>query len=288
MKYVPKEMTTEVNFTKVHPLVNFSSLLGTIAFVGITLYAGLGVVAERLAARIGPETEEKIGNVLFQSMFTDTNFLLDDSRVDYLQTLTESLSPEAGLTHRPSLKVHILEESLPNAMVIPGGYVFVTTGLLAETETENELAFVLAHELGHFQARDPLRGLGRSLVFTVLSSVLGVGNANLPQVFPVVTNLANLQYSRAQEAAADRYALTVILDRYGHGGYSLEFFRKIRTQELDLGAFNPVVEWQSTHPLAEGRIQALERLAEEFQWPMSGTPTALPEGLACPNFDPCQ
>ncbi len=60
-------------------------------------------------------------------------------------------------------------------MVTAGSYLFVTNGLLAAVESENELAFVLAHELGHFHHRDPLQALGRSLVLITLSSLLGLG-----------------------------------------------------------------------------------------------------------------
>ena len=86
----------------------------------------------------------------------------------------------------------------------------MTTALLEEAESENELAFVLAHELGDHVAKDPLKGLERSLVFLTVASALGMGTGNA-DVVTLTGSLTNLHYSRQQETAADLYALEAIV-----------------------------------------------------------------------------
>jgi Zn-dependent protease with chaperone function len=69
-------------------------------------------------------------------------------------------------------KIHIIPDPRINAMALPGGNIVVFSALIKETGSENELAFVLAHELGHFANRDHLRGLGRRLLLLTASAAL--------------------------------------------------------------------------------------------------------------------
>ncbi|MEM1254294.1 MAG: M48 family metallopeptidase [Cyanobacteria bacterium P01_H01_bin.21] len=276
MKYTPREIVDEVNVTPVHPLVNFGYLLGTVAAAGIALYVGLGVAAAQIATRIGPNAEVRVGKVVFEGLFSEADVIQEGSQVEYLRSLAESLHTDA-LAQRPEPQIYILDEPIPNAMVIPGGHIFVTTGLLADIETENELAFVLAHELGHHENRDTLRSLGRTLVFLSLNSFLAIGGVQLPPMLTGSVSLADLHYSRDQEQKADVYALEIMQERYGHIDYALDFFERLNEYELDLGVANQLIEWQSTHPLTESRIEHLEAIATNRGWALEGEPTALPD-----------
>ncbi len=288
MKFVPKEITEEVNVTPVHPLVNLGYLLGTVILAGIVIYAALGIIAGQLVKRIGPETEEKIGASLVGSLGNQTD--ASDSRLDYLQDLTASLQEnvlqtDIDVVDYPPVKISILETLEENAMVTAGSYLIVTEGLLSNVESENELAFVLAHELGHLHSRDPLNALGRSLVLATVSGLLGLGQGATSAVVPNVLNLAERGHSRTQESAADDYAIALTMARYPHAGHSLDFFKRVQSEELDLGIFGPVAEWQQTHPLTDSRIQKIEATFKANGWPLTGTSTPLPQDLECPSFD---
>ena len=282
-KYVPKEITEEVNTTPVHPLVNLANLFAAVAVVSGLIYGGLGIAASQLATRLGPKTEERIGAALTSAFPAKT--AEEDSRAGYLEDLLAKLEAdvdqtELGKAHYPPLKVRILEVDEENAMVTAGSYLFVTDGLLAAVTSENELAFVLAHELGHLQHRDPLRALGRSLVFVTLSSLLGIGQST--SALPSMINLAELSYSRKQETAADDYAQALVVAHYGHGGYSLGFFE--RHLEPNLGALSVVAEWQQKHPMSGDRIRRLEDKFEQKGWLATGKATPLPDAIGCENL----
>jgi len=284
--YVPKEMTEEVNITPIHPLMNLAHLFATVAVTGLLIYGGLGIAASQLATRIGPKTEEKIGAAITASLPVKT--VESDSRVAYLEDLLSELqrsveTAKLGKAEYPPLKVRILEMDAENAMVSAGSYLMVTEGLLAAVTSENELAFVLAHELGHLHHRDPLRAMGRSLVFVALGSLLGIGQST--SALPSVVNLAELSYSRQQETTADDYAQALIVAHYGHGARSLGFFE--RNREPDIGALNKLVEWQQTHPMSSDRIERLKNRFQQKNWPTTGAATPLPENIGCANFTSC-
>lgn len=288
MPYVPKEITEEVNVTPVHPLVNVAYLLATVACVGALIYGGLGLVASQMALRMSRQTEEKIGATLVASLPFEAD--QRDRRVTYLNQLLEKLQAGAAQTVGPAQypppKVSILDMPVENAMVTAGSYLFVTDGLLAAVESENELAFVLAHELGHLHHRDPLQALGRSLVFITLNSLLGLGLG--PRSLAGAVNLAELSYSRQQEIAADDYAIALMMAHYHHGGHSLGFFERARARDFDWGALKKVAQWQQTHPLTDDRIRRIENTFEQNNWPLTGELTPLPQLIGCPDFEPCQ
>ena len=287
--YVPKEITEEVNVTPANPLVNLAYLMATVTFVGALIYGSLGLVASRLATRMDPKTEESIGAAMTAALPFEQ--ATDDSRVAYLEDLLADLEADIpnttlGEATYPPLKVGILDTEVENAMVTAGSYLFVTDGLLQNVESENELAFVLAHELGHLQYRDPLRALGRSLVWITLSSLLGLGQGG--DTVAGMVNLAELSYSRGQETAADDYALELIVTRYQHADHSLGFFQRAQAEEHDWGALSKVAEWQQTHPLTGDRIRRLERTLDQKGWATTGAATPLPEQIGCKNFEPCR
>ncbi|NEQ48890.1 MAG: M48 family metallopeptidase [Leptolyngbya sp. SIO3F4] len=275
MKYVPREIVDEVNITPVHPLVNFGYLIGTVIAAVVTVYVGLGVAGAQIAARMGPNTEAKVGEAIFDNVFSNMPLITEGKDFEYIESLANSLRSDA-LKQRPDLKLHILNEPIPNAMVSAGGYVYVTQGLLDKAESENELAFVLAHELGHYEHRDNLRSLGRSIVFLSLNTTLAASGVQLPQVLTGSLGLANLHYSRDQEQKADVYALGIMHEKYGHVDHALDFFKRLNEEELDLGVADRLLEWQSTHPLTESRIEQLEELADKRGWSSEGELTSLP------------
>ena len=268
MVYKPKEIPEGINVTSVHPLVNFAYLLGTVVVFSALVYLGLGAIATQLVTRMSPEMEAKIGQQLLSTVPNISPEFYPQKK-QYLDGLLNSLSTPNASPSNP-LTIHIQKSEYPNAAIIPGGHIIVTTALLAEAESENELAFVLAHELGHHVARDPLKGLGRSLVFVTVASALGIGTGNA-DIVNLTGSLTSLHYSRQQETAADFYALSAIVRYYGHGGASLDFFKRMQAKNKDLGG--KFSAYFSTHPLTEERIELLHQVATKKGWQMTGEVT---------------
>ena len=147
----------------------------------------------------------------------------------------------------------------------------MTTGLLDLADSENELAFVLAHELGHHQLRHPSQGLGRSLLLLMGLSILGLGQQTSPVIDPSAPlTLADMQFSRKQEQASDRFALKLVQQRYGHIDHALDFFYRLRDPRFDSIARDLQLEFFTTHPFPETRIEDLEAYARRKGWSLTG------------------
>ena len=139
---------------------------------------------------------------------------------------------------------------------------------LEQTESENELALVLGHEIGHYAGRDHLRGLGRAAALALVFSLLGAGESTAAAGFAgLAGDLTSRGFDRNQEADADAFGLALVQAEYGHIAGATEFFRKLPSES---GAIGELTGYLSTHPVSADRVEDLEALAREKDWPLDG------------------
>lgn len=176
-----------------------------------------------------------------------------------LQSLVDQLwlpfSPEASLHLRSSIDPAPFE----NAYMGLGGRMAVTTGLLENSESENELGFVICHEIGHFVHRDVIRGLSTRFMLMAALSLLGLSDNNLG-VVNLGVDSSLLSYSRDQESKADEFAVSCASQKYGHiEGFDTFFVRATKKNPKILD--NKFFQYMSTHPISEERIKHLRDYA---------------------------
>jgi len=171
----------------------------------------------------------------------------------------------------PAIRVNVFEVEPVNGLAAPDGQIYLTRGFLQRKErgevTAEELAAVIAHELGHVALGHIRRRMidftGQNAVFVVLSAVL---NRFLPIIGIWLANLISValmaRLSRRDEFEADAYA-AALLTKAGIGtGPQISLFRKLG--RLTGGAAGQVPAWLLSHPETEDRIAAIE--AMERRW----------------------
>ncbi|MDQ2078374.1 M48 family metallopeptidase [Marinimicrobium sp. ABcell2] len=187
----------------------------------------------------------------------------------YLQTFADQLAEAGGLDESLSIVVHYEDRKTVNAFATLGGHVFILRGLLEEVETEQALAFVLAHEIAHVHYRHPVRAASRQLGFTVVMAMV-FGRTDVGTLVGTGGHMAMLDYSRKQELEADAWALHAVHNLYGHVEDADALFRWLDQQTTSPPA------WLSSHPNTRERIQYLNALAQEHGYPLEGETTPLP------------
>jgi predicted Zn-dependent protease len=273
MKYVPPPIIPEdINVSKSNPLKLMGRLLLELMITIVVIYIILGFAADWLVGHMSPQQELAIGQSLIAPTL-EAGEIKGDRRAPYLNDLVTGLAANTDIDpeRQAIVEVFLIKSPEPNAAAFPGGQLIVTDGLLQQVKSENELYFVLGHELGHFAARDSLQAMGRSVVFALISSSIGIDGSN--RVVGTVGQLTELKYRRGQESDADKYALKAVIDRYGHGGHSLDFFENLKKIELLSGRVQKVSGYFSTHPITQYRIDRLNALAAKNNWSMQGEPT---------------
>lgn len=190
--------------------------------------------------------------------------LLDAEITDLAARLAQALDVTA-------IRVHVFEVDAVNGLAAPDGRIFLTRGFLAARArgevTAEELASVIAHELGHVALGHLRRRMidftGQNAVFVVLSAFL---NRFLPFIGIWIANLISTalmaRLSRRDEFEADAYA-SALLTKAGIGtAPQKSLFQKLDALTKARGAEIPV--WLRSHPHTEERIAAIE--AMEARW----------------------
>ncbi len=181
-----------------------------------------------------------------------------------LKTLTDRMASALDL---PRIKVHIYEIEPVNGLAAPDGRIFITRGFFrkykADEVTAEEMASVIAHELGHVALGHSRRRMidfsGQNAIRVALAMILGrfipfigvwIANA--------LTTLLAARLSRQDEYEADAYA-SALLTKAGIGtGPQKSLFRKLETLTgMQTGA---VPAWIMSHPKTAERIEAIEKL----------------------------
>lgn len=177
-----------------------------------------------------------------------------------LDRLKENIPPQPF-----PFEINVLVDNTLNAFAVPGGYVFVNTGMLLELEHEAELAGVLAHELAHVTQRHIAKRIEQSqkvqlmsLVGMLAGAVLGATTKTGSEISSGVitgsmaaSQAALLNYSRDDEREADHMGLIYLTDAgYNPIGLATSF-AKIRRRKWESGSNMPA--YMSTHPAVEER-----------------------------------
>ncbi len=254
MIFTPKQLQDNVNVSKTHPLIELFWLIGgLIVLVGL-VFLVLGVTTDWAVAKTPINVENWIGHLALDEFPADENQALEQR----LQALLASL-PEDSPLHQYDFHVFLDESDTVNAIALPGGNIVVYAGLLNQVKSENELAMVLAHELGHFAHRDHLRGLGRGLGITLATTMIFGQGSSASNLVAKTLLTFQTKYSQGQESAADQFGLDLLNRRYGHAGGATDFFSRL-TQ--DAGSQLPYL--LASHPHPQVRIDALnERIRRQ-------------------------
>lgn len=220
----------------------------------------------KASREINEEEEYYVGRSVAARLLAD-NPLWDDSRlIAYVNRvgLTIARHSDKPVTYR-DYHFAILDSVEANAFACPGGTIFITKGMLELTNSEDELAAVLAHEVAHINHRDGIAAISSSR-WTEALTIIGSETAKtygskemakLTTIFEgsiddVVKTLVVNGYGRSQEEAADRDALAYLV-RAGYDPHGLEKFLE-RLAERGKGSKGGIFK---THPATSDRLAEL-------------------------------
>ncbi len=251
MQYRPALPAHNDNVSQQHPLKDFFVILGWLLVFAALVFWLLGLAVDAVVDRMDHASEARLYALLPSSSAPAAPASAGQIR---LQAMVDGMRQCAGL--RVSATVSLHKSETPNAAVMPGGHIVVFDGLMDHVKSENGLAFVLAHEMGHLTQRDHLRALGRGIVLFGMAALLTGSDSGLTDLLAPVTELGHAKYSRTREAAADAAALRILHCRYGHAGGATELFEAMKaSQGGDFGLSHYV----ASHPGMDERIAAIHR-----------------------------
>lgn len=196
------------------------------------------------------ETEEKLGELIWESIEKTETVIKNDSITAPLDKLFKHLAKENDI--RSEIYVHVISKSDVNAFALPDGHLVVYTGLLEKCETESELAGVLAHEIAHIEKDHVMRKLVKEFGLAMLVSMTTGGKGG-HWTTEVTRELSSSAYDRALESEADAESVKYLENANLNPEKFAEFLYEMSRKE-DLPS---ALEWISTHPESEARALAI-------------------------------
>ncbi len=217
----------------------------------VTGKSELSLVSESQEIEIGRQEAQKVGEAI--------GYYQDREVQAYVSGIGQRMAAES---ERPQLpwEFHVVNDASVNAFALPGGFIFITRGLMSSITNEAELASVLGHEIAHVTHRHSVQQISRAQVAqlglvtgSILSSTVAQYGGLLGQGLGVLF----LKYGRDAELEADRSGFRYALNENYDVRQMIEMFEVLEGVS-QLSNAGKLPEWLSTHPNPGNRIAATE------------------------------
>ncbi|MGE4298543.1 MAG: M48 family metalloprotease [Desulfovibrionaceae bacterium] len=240
----------------------FTPLLILMLLVGLVA----APVAHAFLGDFSLKDEKELGEKFVTLIKAQMPLVEDPEITEYVRDLVNRIA--AQLPPQPyDIQSYVLRNSAINAFAIPGGSIFVHTGLLLEFDHESQVAGVIAHELGHVSQRHIVSRINKSRIvsYATLAGVLagmlvgGSGNAKNAMIMGSMGagQAAMLNYSREDEREADHVGMNLLVKAGFPPTGLAEGFEIIRKKKWLGGTTMPA--YLTTHPDVEERIDAMQQ-----------------------------
>lgn len=245
------------------PHVQFHVLINFFAAVVLSLTAGCAtnpVSGKQELALVSEPQELEMGKQAAQQTRQSIGLVKNDALQSYVQSVGAKLAADS---QRPQLpwSFQVVDDPTPNAFALPGGYIFVTRGLMGYMDSEAELAAVLGHEIGHVTARHSVQQISRAQLAQL---GLGLGMILAPDLQPFGNLLGSgmqllfLKFGRDAERQADELGFEYAL----HDKYDVremdDVFQSLQSVSQQQKQ-SPLPAWAATHPDEGERIKTVQR-----------------------------
>ncbi len=212
-------------------------------------------------AMISHVDEKKMGEKFIKVAKKHFHFIEDDEIVEYVNEVGQHIVDCLPNPLPYNFRFYVIDNQIPNAFAVPGGYIFVHRGIIELMDNEGELASILAHEIGHIQARHIARRIERSKVLNVAmlaamlaGMFLGGGAASQALIRgSMATNMSmQLEHSRQDEREADHRGMENLV-RAGYDPQCMyDAMKKVWNNKWQSGVDIP--DYLSTHPALGERL----------------------------------
>ncbi len=212
------------------------------------------------------KAEKHIGKGTVAEMRRTYGFVEDPILQNYVNDIGQSL---AAVSHRTDIpyEFHIVDTDEVNAFAAPGGFVFVTRGMMEKVDSDDELAAVMGHEVGHVAANHGKKRV-KQMPLLIAGSILLNNNTSeaAGRIIGTAFSLMQLHYSREDEYQADHLGAEYAFDASYDPEQMITMFHKLE-REHPSGNLDKMDVAMQSHPKTPNRIAAFSRTAQMEKTP---------------------
>lgn len=256
-------MTRRSAFTSPH---RHSLLLGTGLALGLLSCARNPVTGKSELSLVSESQEIQMGQQASQQVSQSIGLYNDAKVQTYVANLGKRM---AAKSERPNLpwEFHVVDDASVNAFALPGGFIYLTRGLMTSINDEAELATVLGHEIGHVTNRHSVQQISKAQLAQLglgIGSILSSDIARFGQIASAGLGILFLKYGRDAENQADQAGFRYALDQNYDVREMTDVFQTLN-RVSEAGGGGKLPEWLSTHPNPENRIEHIENILDTLQ-----------------------
>jgi len=231
---------------------------------------------EKTFEDITPEQEYYIGRAVGATIISQYKVYNNKRATEYLNVVGQTVAKFSDMPETfKGYRFLILDTEEINAFAAPGGFIFISRGMIRLCESEDDLASVVAHEVGHVQLKHAVKAIKGSRINSALTTIAIEGTktfagdtlASLTEAFEgsiddIANTMMNSGYAKGQERKADKAAITM-LKRMGYRQQSLVYVLQRMDEHVEVGGGG----FGSTHPPATSRIKDLKKIIDDAETP---------------------
>ncbi|KAA6434005.1 M48 family metalloprotease [Dyadobacter flavalbus] len=224
------------------------------------------VTGKKQRVSMSPAEEVQLGLQSAPQMAAEFGGLYNDPEVqNSVKAIGQKLVLATDAGKSPyKFDFHVLADpNTVNAFAVPGGQIFITMGLLKKLKSEDQVAGVLGHEMGHVIGRHSAEQMAKTDLLRGLAGAAGVagGDYTTAQTAQYVANLVNLSYGRDDELESDDFGVKYMMD----AGYNPEALLDVMKVLEEASGGNRSAEFMSTHPSPANRAGRIKAAIEKYR-----------------------
>lgn len=252
MQFIYKQADASVNISKVSPLKRAIQLFAGLTITLVFIYLLLGLLVNVLAPYIPKTLEAQMG----KSILAKWSVQEEDETINRYQAILEKI---AGRDVASTYTIRVIEMEAINAFAVPGDHIVFSSGFVDAIEDEETIAFVLGHELGHFENRDHIKGYGRTMVLYALVSLISGDDSSSSMIISDILSKTETKFSQKDELNADAFGVELVYNAYGNYDGGVKFFEEL-SSEYEQGE---LASYFDSHPHPEKRIEAIKKINQD-------------------------
>lgn len=234
------------------------SILVLVATIASYVFLISPTIGEQAAKLVPKSIESKVGEVVYRNM---------DKYIDRDSTKSFLLSEFFEACHFQSdYNIHFTysKNTMVNAFALPGGRIVIFDGIVKKTQNWEELAALIAHELAHVNQRHSLKSISKALSSYLLVSVLTGDVAGTSTVIlENASQINEMANSRVYEKEADIVGFEYLVSQNINPIAMAQLFERLKDGDEEISDLDKGMEFMSTHPLTQRRIEYIEEMLEE-------------------------
>lgn len=244
-------------------LIALGLVVGLVA-LAVLAYFGIRAAARASAAALPIAVDVELGEIAEMAMLHDVMEVEDEVVIAAIAAIVDRLEPHAETLAGDDdfeFRVRVIDGPEINAFALPGGPIFVYTGLIRHADAPEQVAAVIGHEMAHVTQRHGIKQIAGTLgVVAGVELLLGDVGGLLEVAVDLAEIAAITSYGRGMESDADAAAVETLIAAKIDPDHLARFFETMSEEEgIQVPA---VLQWQSSHPRHAQRVEDIRALTD--------------------------